>query len=98
MGIDPENSEADNSGASGMMNGGGFTEDFGTDDNEYNDNYTGEYSDEDDEDILYEFTGLSDDELEAMEEEDEDILYEFMGLSGDELEALEEDGYEGGKS
>lgn len=69
MGIDPENSEADNSGASGMMNGGGFTEDFGTDDNEYNDNYTGEYSEEDDEDILYEFTGLSGDELEALEED-----------------------------
>ena len=93
MGIDPENSEADKSGASGMMNGG-VTEGFEADDSEYIDNYSGEYPNEDnvdDEDILSEFTGLSRDELEALEEDDEDILSEFTGLSRDELEALEED-------
>ena len=93
MGIEPDSSGAGNTGASGMMNGG-VTEGFEADDSEYIDNYSGGYPNEDnvdDEDILSEFTGLSRDELEALEEDDEDILSEFTGLSRDELEALEED-------
>ncbi len=47
------------------------------------------YSEEEDEDIMREFTGMSTDELDAYDdnETDEDIMREFTGMSTDEMNA-----------